>query len=321
MKKIIATVGPSLLHTTPLIDVHNERNIYRINGAHGTIDDIEKYILEIQSQVKDAKILMDLPGNKVRTAGFENGFIDIEENKVFSLSFEQMNYVKFYSHLNVGDTVWANDSIFRFTVQNIDTDKKIIELMSHSTGRLLNNKGMHVRGIHKNIPFLFEKDKNLIKLANKHNLYCVGLSFVRTKADVLEAKNLINEGITIISKIETIAAVDNLVDILTEVEYILIDRGDLSTEIGLAKVPAYQKYIIDKALFYGKKVFLATQFLKSMELNPIPTIPEVIDMYNTLKSGVYGIQMSEETAVGKYPKNCLDTIVGLMDEIDNERLS
>ena len=57
-----------------------------------------------------------------------------------------------------------------------------------------------------------------------------------------------------------------------------------------------------------------------MEHNPIPTIPEVIDMYNTLKSGIYGIQMSEETAVGKYPKNCLDTIVGLMNEINEERL-
>jgi pyruvate kinase len=79
-------------------------------------------------------------------------------------------------------------------------------------------------------------------------------------------------------------------------------------------------YEIDKAVYYGKKVFLSTQFLKSMEYNPIPTIPEVIDMYNTLKSGIYGIQMSEETAVGKYPKNCIDTIVGLMNEINNERL-
>ena len=116
------------------------------------------------------------------------------------------------------------------------------------------------------------------------------------------------------------AAVNNLVDILKEVEYILIDRGDLSTEIGLNKVPAYQKYIVDKALYYGKKVFLATQFLKSMEHNPIATMPEIIDMYNTLKSGIYGIQMSEETAVGKYPKNCLDTIVSLMEEIDSERI-
>jgi len=321
MKKIIATVGPSLLYNVPLEQVHNERNIYRINGAHGTIHDIEQYILEIKSQVKDAKILMDLPGNKVRTAGFPEGFIDIEINKKFSLSFDQMNYKHFYKHLKVGDIVWANDSIFKFVVDEVDMDNKKIVFMSYSSGRLLNNKGMHVRGIHDSIPFLFDKDKELIALANKHHLSYVGLSFVRTKKDVAEAKNLIDSDITVISKVETAAAVENLVDIFEEVEYILIDRGDLSTEIGLTKVPAYQKYIIDKALFYGKKVFLATQFLKSMEHNPVPTIPEVIDMYHTLKSGIYGIQMSEETAVGKYPKNCLDTICGLMEEIESERLN
>lgn len=320
MKKIIATVGPSLLHTTPLKEVHNERNIYRINGAHGSKNDIEKYIIEIKSQIKDAIVLMDLPGNKVRTAGFENGFIEIEEGKEFSLRFNQMNYVEFYKHLNIGDEVWANDSIFKFVVKAIDISNSQIKFLSHSTGKLQNNKGMHVRGIHEHIPFLFEKDIELIELANKHNLSYVGLSFVRTRDDIKEAKKLINKDIKIISKVETIAAVNNLVDILNEVEYILVDRGDLSTEIGLEKVPSYQKYIIDKAVYHGKKVFLSTQFLKSMEYNPVPTIPEVIDMYNTLKSGIYGIQMSEETAVGKYPKNCLDTIVGLMNEINKERL-
>jgi len=321
LKKIIATVGPSLLNTTPLSEIHNERNIYRINGAHGNIDDIEQYILKILTQQKDAKILMDLPGNKVRTAGFKNGFIDIEKDKNFNLLFCQMNYNDFFKHIKVGDTVWANDSIFQFIVKNINIEDEMITFTSKSTGKLQNNKGMHIRGIHADIPFLFNKDIELIKLANKYNLTYVGLSFVRNRDDIIEAKNLIHEDITIISKVETLAAVNNLTDILEEVEYILIDRGDLSTEIGLEKVPSYQKYIIDKALFHGTKVFLATQFLKSMELNPVPTIPEVIDLYNTLKSGIYGIQMSEETAVGKYPKNCLDTIVNLIDEIANERLS
>ena len=63
MKKIIATVGPSLLKKVSLNQVHNDRNIYRINGAHGTIDDIEGYILAIKDQVPEAVILMDLPGN------------------------------------------------------------------------------------------------------------------------------------------------------------------------------------------------------------------------------------------------------------------
>lgn len=321
MKRIIATVGPSLLNETPITKLHDEKNIYRINGAHGSISDIEQYILKIKSQVADAKILMDLPGNKVRTSGFEKGYINLEEGKNFSLSFKQMNYTNFYKHIKIGDTVWANDSIFKFKVIKIDEISSLITFYSYSSGKLQNNKGMHVRGIHENIPFLFDKDKALIELANKYKLSYVGLSFVRTRKDIIEAKRKIDSEITIISKVETKAAVDNLESILMEVDYILIDRGDLSTEIGLNKVPSYQKHIIDKSIFYGKKVFLATQFLKSMEFNPIPTIPEVIDLYNTLKSGIYGIQMSEETAVGKYPVNCLTVINGLMEEINNERIS
>jgi len=317
MKKIIATVGPSLLHTTPLTAIHDDKNIYRINGAHGTISEIEEYILKIKEQINDAKILMDLPGNKVRTANFQYGYIDIENNKEFSLSFNQMNYKSFFKHLKVGDEVWANDSIFRFTIESINVEIANITFLSHSTGRLLNNKGMHVRGVHKDIPFLFEKDIELIELANKYDLDFIGLSFVRDAKDIQEAKKLIKHS-KIISKVETLSAVHNLNEILEEVEFILIDRGDLSTEIGLNKVPMYQKFIIEKALFYNKKIFLATQFLKSMEHNPVPTIPEVIDMYNSLKMGIYGVQMSEETAVGKYPKECLEVINGLMQELKEE---
>jgi len=319
MKRIIATVGPSLLNKVPINSVHHNRNIYRINGAHGSISEIEKYIQKIKQQVKNAEILMDLPGNKVRTANLKNGFIDLKQKEEFALQFDQMNYKDFYKHLKIGDTVWANDSIFKFTVQKIK-DNKII-FLSESNGRLLNNKGMHVRGIHKSIPFLFQKDLDLIELANKYKLDFIGLSFVRSAEDIQFAKTLIDHKIKIISKVETLSAVENLISILHEVEYILIDRGDLSTEVGLNKVPNFQKYIIDKALFFGKKVFLATHFLKSMEKNPIPTIPEIIDMYNTLKSGVYGIQMSEETAVGEYPKECLTVISDSMKNIHNEYIN
>ncbi|MGB5793708.1 pyruvate kinase [Poseidonibacter sp.] len=317
MNKIIATVGPSLLHTVKLEEVHTDKNIYRINGAHGTVEDIEQYILKIKTQIPNAQILMDLPGNKVRTANFEYGFIEIEEGKEFTIQFHQMNYKEFFKHLKVGDEVWANDSIFKFKVININLEFTQIKFYSYSSGKLLNNKGMHVRGIHKNIPFLFDKDKELIKLANRYKLDFVGLSFVRDEKDIKEAKKLIDNS-TIISKIETLSAVNNLDNILKEVEHILIDRGDLSTEVGLIQVPKYQKIIIEKAILNQNKVFLATQFLKSMELNPIPTIPEIIDMHNTFQTGIYGIQMSEETAIGKYPKECLEVINNIISDIEKE---
>ena len=244
--------------------------------------------------------------------------IHLQKGRVFELGFTQTNYKEFYTLLNVGDVVWANDSTFEFIVEQIDMEAGVIRLLSRSDGYLENNKGMHVRGIHDDIPLLFQKDKALIELANKHKLSFVGLSFVRNAHDIRQAKALIDENVNIISKVETKAAVDNLTDILNEVEFILVDRGDLSTEVGLEKIPAYQSFILNKATFYNKKVFLATQFLKNMEINPIPTIPEVIDLYNSLRTGVYGLQMSEETAIGKYPKECLDFIVKLMDEIDSE---
>jgi len=317
MKKLIATVGPSLLHKVPLKEVHNDNIIYRINGAHGSIENIENYILEIKKQIPTAKILMDLPGNKVRTANFEYGFIEIEEGKTFDIYFYQFNYKDFFKHLKVGDIVLANDSIFKFEVKNIDYELAKVTFLSYSTGKLLNNKGFHIRGVSSKLPFLFEKDKGLIELANKHNLDYVGLSFVRNQKDIQEAKKLIKNS-EIIAKVETLSAVENVDKILDEVEYILIDRGDLSTDVGLLEVPRYQKFIIEKALFANKRVFLATQFLKSMEHNPIPTFPEIIDLYNTLKTGILGVQLSEESAVGEYPKECIKIIFDTLEKVKNE---
>ena len=137
---------------------------------------------------------------------------------------------------------------------------------------------------------------------------------MRTPENVKEAKALLGEGTQVISKIETTDAVEHINEILPLVKYILVDRGDLSTDIGIEKIPRFQKYIIDKALYFDVKVFLATQVLKNMETKPIPTIGEIEALYEIMKSGVYGVQMSEETAVGRYVPEC----VRLLEQMDRE---
>lgn len=318
MKRFILTVGPALLNEVELTDIHDERNIYRINGAHGDIKDIEDYILKIRRQVPGADILMDLPGNKVRTKNLPGGGIQIECGKRFEIPSSCFNYPEFYCHLKSGMIAWANDSIFEFEVAYADSEKIIF--LSKSEGILINNKGVHVRGIHDRIPFLFEKDRQLIELANKYALSFVGLSFVRKPEDVTEARSFISKNTELITKIETLDAVDNINRILPLTNYILVDRGDLSTDVGLEKIPRFQKYIIDKALFFDVKVFLATQILKNMETKPIPTIGEIEALYEIYKSGVYGVQMSEETAVGKYVRNCIKVLNDLDEEVRSESI-
>ncbi len=316
MKRFILTVGPSLLKKVPLTEIHDERNIYRINGAHGSVQDIENYIMEIRQQIPSADILMDLPGNKVRTKDLPDGGIAIESGKQFEIPSGCFNYKDFYKHLEPGMTAWANDSIFEFEVVSADCDK--IVFMSKSDGTLINNKGVHIRGIHDQIPFLFEKDRHLIELTKKWALSFVGLSFVRKPANVEEVSSLIRGKTDIIVKIETLDAVHNINDILPLTNYILVDRGDLSTDVGVSRIPRYQKYIIDKALFFDVKIFLATQILKSMETKPIPTIAEIEALYDIYKSGVYGVQMSEETAVGQYAVNCIKVLHDMEKEVKSE---
>lgn len=68
MQKYILTVGPSLDNKFKINKIHQDNFIYRINGAHGNLEDIKNTIFNISNQNKSAKILIDLPGNKIRTA-------------------------------------------------------------------------------------------------------------------------------------------------------------------------------------------------------------------------------------------------------------
>lgn len=104
-------------------------------------------------------------------------------------------------------------------------------------------------------------------------------------------------------------------------EFIEINEENLSTGIGIINIPRYQKYIIEKARYYDVKVFLATQLLKNMELKPIPTIGEIEALYEIYKSGVYGVQMSEKTAVGKYVKETVAVLNDMFQSVQEETIS
>ena len=45
--------------------------------------------------------------------------------------------------------------------------------------------------------------------------------------------------------------------------------------------------------------------------NPVPLIAEVDDIANCIRSGVAGIQLSDETAVGSYALDCVRLILRL----------
>jgi pyruvate kinase len=178
---------------------------------------------------------------------------------------------------------------------------------------LHNNKGLHKKYITKGIGFVSERDRGLIRKAHKAGVASLGVSYARSAEDIRSLRDCLPPGYRprLYIKIETAMAIENLKDIMDQGECFIVDRGDLASEIGLSNIPAAQVKIVEKMLRNGKKIFLATQFLKNMIDQPVPLIAEVNDIATVFSKGVSGIQLSEETAIGKYPLNCVELITAM----------
>lgn len=308
--QVIVTVGPSVLNRDTLAAISAcGQCIFRINGAHTTAAELPGLVKRIRGLLPEASLMLDLPGNKVRITNLTQS-IHLQKNAVLRITPENINFPGYASLVKPGDVVLANDSIFTLVIEKIEGNDII--LRSHSDGELLNNKSFHVKGIHASIPFLFAKDKELLRAGSACGLNYISLSFVRTADDIKVAKQVIaDSGYTntrIIAKIETLAAVENLSEILEEVDMVNVDRGDLSADVGVLRVPGYQEQIVTASRRAGKHVFLATQFLKHMETYPVPLIAEIGDLHKSITSGISGIQLSEETSVGRYPVECVKLV-------------
>ena len=125
-------------------------------------------------------------------------------------------------------------------------------------------------------------------------------------------------GIDLIAKIENRSGVDNIEEILSVSDGIMIARGDMGVEIPVEEVPVIQKMMIKKACAAGKLVITATQMLDSMIKNPRPTRAEATDVANAIYDGTGAIMLSGETAAGKYPVEALKMMVRIAERTEQD---
>jgi pyruvate kinase len=128
---------------------------------------------------------------------------------------------------------------------------------------------------------------------------------VRTANDVRTVRKFMHErgsaNTPIISKIEKGEAIENLDEILSVSDAIMVARGDLAVEVGTAQVPILQKQIIRECNSRGIPVITATQMLETMVTNNRPTRAEASDIANAVLDGTDALMLSAESASGKYP--------------------
>jgi pyruvate kinase len=147
----------------------------------------------------------------------------------------------------------------------------------------------------------------------------VALSFISSVRQVREVKQLLRKmkaDIPVIVKIERGRALEESEAILEAGEGIMVARGDLALDISIEKVPMAQKRLINEANRQGKPVITATQMLESMVRSAAPTRAEAADVANAVLDGSDALMLSEETAVGSYPVEAVETMVKIALEAE-----
>jgi pyruvate kinase len=321
--KLIATIGPSSDSSETIkAMIRAGMNVARLNFSHGTHEEHRKRLESIRQASHELganiAVMLDTKGVKVRTGRLEGGAAHLTTGERFILYSEEgvgnargvsVSYPSLADEVGVGSAILLDDGVIELRVRELRPGELHCEITRG--GRLEDRKGVNLPGTTLGLRSLSRENREDLLFAVEHDVDYVAASFVRTGADVLEIRKLLEEHgaqIPIIAKIENRDAVRNLEDIITWANGTMVARGDLGVEMPLQDVPVVQKRIIHATVLNGKPVITATQMLDSMERNPIPTRAEVTDVANAILDGTSAVMLSGETAVGSYPVEAVRTM-------------
>lgn len=332
--KIVCTLGPATDNGDILRQLMlGGMNVCRFNFSHGDHPSHKKRLDAVLALREELNLpiatLLDTKGPEIRTGTFDPPKVELVQGQKFTLttkeivgssSISSISFAGLPKDVKQGQRILIDDGLIELTVDST-TDTEIFCTVVNG-GTVSNNKGINVPGVRLSMPYLSERDISDIMFGVQCDYDFIAASFVRTAADVMHIRALLDKlhcnTIKIISKIENSEGVDNIDDILRVSDGIMIARGDLGVEIPLQEIPIIQKKLIDKAYKAGKMVITATQMLDSMMKNPRPTRAESTDVANAIYDGTSAIMLSGETAAGKYPVEALLTMAKIAERTESD---
>ncbi|WP_446683417.1 pyruvate kinase [Cyanobacterium sp. HL-69] len=334
--KIVATVGPGCANPETLRKmILAGANTFRLNFSHGTHEVHQssiRMIRQVENELnRPIGILQDLQGPKIRLGKYECGSIELHEGDRYVLTSRDVkcddkiaciSYEHLAEEVPLNARILLDDGRVEMVVKEIDKENRDLHCQVVVGGVLSSNKGVNFPNVYLSVKALTEKDKKDLMFGLDQRVDWVALSFVRNPQDVLEIKDLIasaGKSTPVIAKIEKHEAIEQMEEILSLCDGVMVARGDLGVELPAEDVPILQKRLIRTANRLGIPIITATQMLDSMANSPSPTRAEVSDVANAILDGTDAVMLSNETAVGKYPVQAVATMAKIARRTEEER--
>ncbi len=314
--KLVATIGPASSSEETLSALLSAGvDVCRLNFSHGTLAEHAQVLAQIRAwsaqHDRPVAVLGDLCGPKIRLNRVAGGPTEINVGARVEIvrgdadgTAERLttNYPPLIDEVQPGQRIYINDGLVRLLVVERSPERLVCACLAG--GAISDRKGVNLPDTRLSVPALTDKDRADLDWAIRHELDFVALSFVRRAADVDELRSLVGRhagGPSVVVKIETAEALENLDEIILRSDAVMAARGDLGVEMDVWQVPAVQKRLTARCREMGRRIIIATQMLQAMVDSPSPTRAEVSDVANAILDDVDAVMLSAESAAGRFP--------------------
>ena len=268
--KIICTIGPSSENPEVFRAMCKQGlNVARLNFSHGTHEEHQKKIDMIKAVRAELglpiAIMLDTKGPEYRIRTFKQGKVTLADGADFTFTTRDVegdetivsvSYAGLADDLAPGDRILVNNGLVIFEVRAIEGTE--IHCTVLTGGVLSDRKSMSFPGKVMRQAYMSEQDRADLLFGIENGVDFVAASFVSCKQDIVDLKKFLkaNGGgdIDVIAKIENQSGVDNIDEICSVCEGIMVARGDLGVEVPFTELPAIQKHLISKCRMLGKRV-------------------------------------------------------------------
>lgn len=326
--EIFATFGPSCAETSTLKEmIQAGMTGMRLNLSHTMLTKSRAYIEAYQTAARETgvnpQLLIDMQGPELRV-GKLSEHIKLKKGDMVclcsdALSVMQENEVAAWKMpcipipeavrkaVTLQDEILMDDGKIRLQVkgEQLCGEKILVKAEVLQGGILKSSKSIKIIGKSVTMPPFTVQDIENIKLANAYGVTAIMQPFVCSGNDLDYVREVLQtyhaEHIKVYAKIENRQGVEQIEDILPKTDVVVIARGDLGNDMPLWELPRVQKQLEEACKKAGKPYIVVTQMLASMEQNPVPTRAEVSDIFHAVYHGAWGVMLTGETAVGKYP--------------------
>jgi pyruvate kinase len=307
-------------------------DVARLNFSHGSHQDhasnIEHLRRVAEEENRTVCILQDLQGPKIRTGNLkDHAAIVLKAGSQVTITPRDIDgtptlisttFKTLARDLQPGARVLISDGLIELRVIGVRDEDVECEVING--GLLLEHQGINLPGAALTIPALTDKDRRDLEFGLANGVDMVALSFVRSAADVLLVKEIVQShgmATPVIAKLEKPQALEQLEQIFDASDGVMVARGDLGVEMPPEKVPIIQKHVIRRSAEWRKPVIIATQMLESMIENPRPTRAEASDVANAIFDGTDAVMLSAETASGLYPREAVAIMAKIIIEAES----